>query len=453
MAMLIKDLHQLMTLRCWIGFREDKNPPEDAKQGFASVRVVRTQLFDGAQPIGDPRDTSFEQLGLSADGIPPTKAWLPLIDNTAIGDQLRRAIVDNPAVIWLHIPQDSYLLALLAWEEMAAQVIKTPILRIGNFLDDPYRPGPTPVMAICASQPIGDGPYPLDTFVAALLHSLAIAAVRAGVVPKIYVFADLQWIPALDHLTAEFADSPLTVEIVPPPPGDADAPTTDSSAAASGSIWLKWITDVLAGQTMDIVHFITPGWYSENHGAIALAQTPRHNEGGGEFVGASELAGFFDKVGCRVMAFSSPDMPEWEWGQRMLAFELSWLRAGPVLVFEHGVPDYEAFCAIYDFLFGRGSAAINFQAYRTSPPQLTCHPQLLAATQMPLTIDTPISRSRFDFSPAEPAAVEPDPGDDLLARRVDQAAATLQPTRELSKTEQWEANGATLALDFVKSLN
>lgn len=51
MAILIKDRYSLMTLRCWIGFREDKAQGADSTSGFASERVVRTQLYNGKDAL------------------------------------------------------------------------------------------------------------------------------------------------------------------------------------------------------------------------------------------------------------------------------------------------------------------------------------------------------------------------------------------------------------------
>jgi hypothetical protein len=446
MAMLIKDRYRLMTLRCWIGFRAQQTPNAGAKSGYPSERVVRTQLFDGKDPIGDPQDTAFEQLGLTPSGQPPAKAWLPLVNGTPIGDQLRRATANDPAVIWLHIPQDSYPLALLPWEEMAVQVVKTPVLRIGNFVDDPYKPGEQPVIAVCASQPIADGFYELVEFVITLLASIEQAAKRASVSPNIIIFVDAQSLPIVRDRVAAHDSLPRNVIIREPPQDSGDAvPTAPSSGTPGASRWLKWITDSLSGMSVDIVHFVSPGWYSDNHGAIALAESPTRNSGGGEFVGAAELGAFYDKLGCRVMAFSSPDMPQWEWGQRMLAFELSWLRAGPVLVFEHGISAYEGLTNMYHLLFGGGSEAIDLLPYQQSPPQLTCHPQILEPVDLPTVTPEKSARLELDFFSIG--------GDDVLSRHLDQAMAQLQPTRAMSKTEHWEATGVASALDFVKSLN
>ncbi len=432
MAMLLKDRYHLKTLRCWIGYRESPDGADGVS--FPSKRVLRTQLYEGSQEIGGPVDTAFDALGLDAEGYLPTKSWPAPLELTGIAEQLRTAAAGEPAAVWLHIKQDSFPLALLPWEEMAGPIIDTPLLRIGNFVDDPYRPAAAPVIAVCASQPIGDGPFQLSDFVMALLSVIDQATRWTEVHPRVSVFADAQWLPAI-RLGVDALKRPgLDIQLVDPPLEQL-ARGTDRP----GSVWLKWIADHYAGTTVDVVHFITPGWFAENHGAIALADTPISNVGGGEFVAATELAAFYDALGCSGMAFSSPDMPQWEWGQRMLAFELSWLRPGPLLVFEHGAQDYDALESIYRLLFGGGWPVVQDVVYAASPPQLTCHPQILARVEIE-GVGEPDSLPR-----AEPG--------DLLSRQVEQAIAQLQPTRSLSMAERWEATGAAGALDFVKSLN
>jgi len=444
MAMLLKDRYNLNTLRVWIGYRESDAPNDRKDSGFSSERVVRTQLYQGTEAIGVPRDTSFQALGLTVTGYPPEKAWLPQIAETAIAEQLRAAADgDRKAAVWLHIKQDSYPLALLSWEEMASQVIDTPVLRIGNFVDDPYKPVREPRIAICASQPIADGPFALDSFAAGLVSSIEHAAALLQVSPHVSVFADFQWQAPLHARLAELGLHHVKLEIIDP--RGAPLPTKDraSDATAQDNSWLGWMRNHFVGATVDIVHFVTPGWFAENHGAIALAESPIDNFGGGAFLGAAQLVAFYDSVGCCGMAFSSPDMPQWEWGQRMLAFELSWLRPGPVLVFEHGVQDDQSLWQAYALLLGAGADSIEALGYVQAPPQLTCHPQLVTKTVFAFPF------SAYDLT----VEAEPDPVPaDLLTRQLEQAIAQLQPNRVLSMTEQWEATGATQALAFVKSL-
>lgn len=439
MAMLIRDRYRLMTLRCWVGFREDKRPASDHGKGFAAERVLRTQLFDGSQSLDGPRDTPFQQLGLDPHGCPPARDWTPRLHGTAIADQLRLAADANPAAIWFHIAQDSYPLALLAWEEMAKQVVPLPVLRIGNFLEDPYKPSAAPNIAICASQPIGDGPYALADFVAALLLSIDEAAVRANVWPTVHLFADSQWLFPIAEAVGSRLLSRIVVETITPP---LPAGVTSEDVASPASPWLSWILDHLEGDVVDIVHFITPGWYSENHGAIALAEAPDRNSGHGHFIGAAELASFYDRLGCSAMAFSSPDMPEWEWGQRMLAFELSWIRPGPVLVFEHDYAKYATLSALYALLFGQGSEALEALAAQNTPSQLTCHPQILA----------PAEPAPWDLGDVKMMTIAPRQPADMLSKRVDQAIAQLHRKRDFSMAERWEADGVAKALDFLKTL-
>jgi len=447
MAMMIKDQYRLMTLRCWIGFREDKNSNENNEQGYQAERVVRARLYDGKEAIGGAIDTAFSALGLNPEGLPTPKAPIPDILRTGIAELLRQAETEGPmgapAAVWLHIPKDSYQLALLPWEEMAQMAIRTPILRIGNFVDDPYRPRLEPTIAICASQPVGDGPYPLAQYVLALCLVIGRAAGFELTSPRICIFADHDRAGEIQALLSGSGFNLPRVEIVSPPEGTQPRPDTEKidEPGPMSSVWLEWMRTYFSGQTVDIVHFITPGWFAENHGAIALADTPTHNRGGGEFIGASELAAFLDQLGCSAVAFSSPEMPEWEWGQRMLAFELSWLRPGPVLVFEHLAHSYGSLLGMFGLLFGLGPDALELSIDVGSPPQLTCHPQLLTNIRFGDRLQDKIHVDAIG------------PQEDLLARRLDQVIAQVQPARPLSMAEQWEAAGVAQAVDFVRSLD
>ncbi len=435
MAMILKDRYRLVTLRCWVGFVDDPSRRSGDRKSYSPELVLRSQLYRGSETIGEQQDTPFDRLGLTRAGGYGRKGATPDLNGTPIGDQLRQAAGMVELVIWLHIPQDSFQLALLPWEEMVGHVVPCSLLRIANFLEEAYKPSPHPTVAICASQPSADGRYPVVDYVMALLASLDQAAGQASVRPAVHIFADQWWVAEIGRLALAgnggFAN--LDIADVPTPPAGPSPGTVKGHRDTDP--WLQWMEDHFKGSIVDVVHFISPGYYDGRSGAVALAERPDLDSDEGDFIDAPALAAFYDRLGCSVMAFSSPDMTQWEWGQRMLAFELSWIRPGPILVFEHDHTKYRAMTGNYALLFGAGSDGLHQELETYLRPHLTCHPNLLE----------PAHFGPLDFQQATMTS--------LASKRIDLAMAQLAPRgRSLSMTEQWEAKGAQEALKFLSSV-
>jgi hypothetical protein len=441
MAMFLKDRYELVTLRCWVGFVDDPARRSVETKNPTPRLVVRSQLYRGGQRVGEQEDTPFERLGLTRPGGYARRGATPDLAGTPIGAQLKQAAGMVDSIVWLHIPQDSFQLALLPWEEMVGHVARCSLLRIANFVEEAYKPTPHPTLAICTSQPNADGCYVVADYVKALLRSIDDAASLAIVRPAVHIFTDDRWLPQVRN-AAGAPDAPykaLEIKDIPappsgPPPGKRTAPRTSSP-------WLQWMMNYFSGRVVDVMHFISPGYYDGHSGAIALAERPDLNFNEGDFIDAAELTAFYDRLGCSVMAFSSPDMTAWEWGQRMLAFELSWIRPGPILVFEHDHTKYHALTGNYALLFGAGVEAFHQEVETYLRPHLTCHPQLLEQAYF----------GAADYQQGEGVT-------NLASKRIDLARAKLAPRppsmteRPLSMTEEWKAKGEAEALNFLSSI-
>lgn len=432
MAMMIRDQYNLLTLRCSLEYVGDPAGEGSSDGKVALIRVVRSQLFEGKMALDAPQSTPVEHFGILEGGKGTSSPHT--IAGTPIEWQIRQAAaLGSGDVLWFHIPQDSFELALLPWEEMAWAVARIPLLHIANFLHDPYNPGPAPRIAVCASQPLADGLFDVGDYVVALLEAIDAAAVVAGVSPRVTVYTDDAWHASVAHRTALAAYQRLAVEGVPQPP-----PARGSDPGNAGeNPWVRWIGDGSGGGPVDILHFVSPGYFHERRGSIAVAAAPHDNQASGQFIGASELGVLYDRLGCSVMAFSSPDMPQWEWGQRILGFELSWTRPGPILVMEHDRSAYPCLTRYYALILGAGRDALR-NADEGAPVHLSCHPRLLERRPHIDLIET----------------VEPDEAawQAKLTRQIEQTRAKLEPTRELSPTETWQADGSRAALDFVQSI-
>jgi hypothetical protein len=196
---------------------------------------------------------------------------------------------------------------------------------------------------------------------------------------------------------------------------------------------------VLSDEPVDIVHFISPGHYNGERGAIVLAQRPDSNLRHGDVIGAAELAGFFDQLGCSVMGFSSPEMPQWVAGQRALAFELSWLRPGPILLSETPFHPHAAIRTAYQTLLG-STQPIGKGLAEHEPMHLCLHPALALEP----TGTAPPGET------AEPSLE--DKSQRLAPTYLRNLEASLSETRDLSPVETWGQQGAREALGFLSSL-
>lgn len=438
MAMMIRDQYHLLTLRCSLEYELDPRA-ERSREGQAALRrSVHSQLFEGKVALGEPQSTPVEHFGIFEGGkaaqTPHSLAGSPIE-----GQVRQAAALDSGGVLWFHVPQDSFELALLPWEEMVWAVARMPLLHIANFLSDPYTPCPEPRIAVCASQPLADGRFDVGEYVLALLEAIDAGAGVAEVSPRVTVYTDSAWRASVAHRVAAAACQRLVVDGVPEPPQSLSR----EGDREGENPWLRWICEGSSGEPVDIVHFVSPGYFHERRGSIAVAAAPHDNQSPGQFIGAGELAGLYDRLGCSVMAFSSPDMPQWEWGQRILGFELSWLRPGPILVMEHDRSAYPSLARYYAMLLGGGRDALRY-AGEGAPIHLSCHPRLLE----------PRAHSELFKAapPLETAAGLEQPWQAKLSRQIAQTRAKLEPTREMSPTETWQADGTRAALDFVEGL-
>lgn len=438
MAMLIREEHRLPTLRLRLGSAAcqadegELNPSGPGGDEAGSARpVVLSQIMHGDNAASPWVRTELASLGLTESRSGP---WAsdPDLGVTPIGGQVAAlAEAGEPGrPLWYHIAQDGAALALLPWERMFRQITPVPILRIPNFLEIPYRRAANPCVVVCASAPVGDGPYALPQFIDAVVGAIAEAGDRANVVPTIHVFTDQEALPEVG-LILPIPQLAPRVSLWRHTRTDA-AREAGSHPAANRGKWLNWIVDSLGGISADIVHFIGPGYLEGDRGAVVLASGPNLNEQRGTMIGAGELVAFFDRVGCTAMAFSNPDMPEWVVGQRALAFELSWLRAGPIMLTETKDSLGGGLAAAYEMLFGHGGSEFFQKLAAAEPLHLCCHPDLVNSEHFE------ISHGEHELDPA--------------AAYVRNHKAILSATRAFSATERIEQRGTMAAMDFLSSL-
>jgi hypothetical protein len=98
--------------------------------------------------------------------------------------------------------------------------------------------------------------------------------------------------------------------------------------------WLRWMSQALCGQPIDVVQFVCPGCFRLDQGAIDLgdAPTPGKVRAGGSVVGAEEFVRFLTSLGAWSLILGTPAQDASLLGLRLLADNLSRLWPCPVLV-------------------------------------------------------------------------------------------------------------------------
>ena len=221
---------------------------------------------------------------------------------------------------------------------------------------------------------------------------------------ELHVFADLEAFNALRDLSAPAGH----VVVVHDPRGcDAQGGTDIEVRGTDGQLaspWLKWMRAELGGEALDLVHFVCPGFFRGDRGALALARSPGHNEDSrwSHFIGTDEVIAFLDLVGAWSVGFSPPYENVWAIGLRLLADRLAWQRPGPLFVHDsqNGSPDDLA--GVYRFLFALGE-----QEPPTTPNvSLYSHPRRMQRYRQ-VTVDAfaSVNLSGFD-APAREAIPE-----------------------------------------------
>jgi hypothetical protein len=325
MAMMIRDQNKLLALQLQLLAQPDGE-------------VVSASLFEGPEPIGAPMALPAADFGLpqGCDARALESASLSLPERLT---SYLRAASDSRLgprdPLWLYIPRGAGKLALFPWEAEIWRAIGKPLLRLPNFLDDPFEAGSTLEIALAISLPADSGvAFPKDQLVALLaalggqnpphddivLHIFADAGLEDRITSIIAAQTSAAGLRIAVH-AASTADDTV-------PPGSGPAPSRKRS-----SPWLRWMARRLEGKTIDLVHFICPAYYAETGGGLALQQS-RLIEGDPlwtRLIGADEVCAVLDPLGANAVSFAAIGPGGWQRAAGRMAFELSWRRPGPVI--------------------------------------------------------------------------------------------------------------------------
>ncbi len=473
---MIRRENNLTALRCRIEIR-DRQP------------VVVSQLYRGPETMGVPAFTPLQALGLP-DVMRPREVdpYQLGIDGTPIKEQLLHAVdlTGHGEPVWLQIGRGAHQLAALPWEALASKPIGRAMLRIPNFLVNPFQTGDSRRIAICASGPLAKGAEQVFEHIEILLavfDAIFRNEPHADEKPKpdVAIFTDLDAFWDMEGRIGQLREHFDRLEIAMPNPEEADrygrtervrGPIRQTDRLANP--WLQWIADHYAETGADLVHFICPGYFYDDNGALALAETPTRNTDRrwSRFVGAQELALFFDLLGCSGMGFTTTGADIWHIGTRMLAYELSWIRPGPILV-APPTGEFDLLVNTYGALFD----CREYDADLAGDMQLCAHPNALFHPVEDHHVDIVPEESDFtrgvlaiergrDDGFAKIASAAPE-APELYSRgpRYDRGArhprkdykqqilrselASLSSVRTKSQIEEVQDKGALRALDFI----
>ncbi|TGD62187.1 hypothetical protein EYC08_16690 [Tabrizicola sp. WMC-M-20] len=401
--------------------------------------VLVAELFRGWDPVGNPAHVPLSFLGVRKDGTdgplfdlsvdPPDRLWTLF---KAAGDH-----AEDSELLWLQIADGAEILAAYPWEAAFSEVAGRTIVRVPNFIRDPFLPDDPRPFAICAASPDPGDWAALRDRTEGVLSTLTGTRVRQA---HLFVGPNADW---AEDLERSFPSLQVRLD---------RAPFLPETRSVTESPWLAQMVRALGPTCARAVHFVCPCVASELNGAIALPETARPS-GSATLVGTRELAAFLDRLDCPLAGFSPLVRDDSDEGARLLVNALSWLRPGPIVA-EFGGAD--ALRPVYAALFDHP----DLWAQPNPETVISAHPKLVAAYEG--SVRTVSAVARRELSLAEPSR-QGAPGLDLgerapgfslsdeprwLTRKLDQ----LSSARPRSPTQTARDRGARNALDFVSRL-
>jgi hypothetical protein len=249
-------------------------------------------------------------------------------------------------------------LPALSWELNLVPKIQRPVLRMQGMSVRPLTQRHTLHVAVCCSFSVAKQMQsPAETLLRIFnqIPSLPSQALT------LHLFADQEVQGALVPVQQMLRE---TAQVRIYNPRDAarygDAQRRDSIPEASDlqNPWLLWMRNTLSETGVDAVQFVTHGYMSRGHGALAFAESPLHNEDRqwARFVGTREISMFLDQLGAwSAVLTSSPDNFSVA-GLRILQDELTEYVAGPVMLYNMADdPANNDLRTAYQYVFGVGT--------------------------------------------------------------------------------------------------
>jgi hypothetical protein len=341
MGQIIRDVYNLPSL--WI-----KYAVKDRIEG------IQSQVFLGPTRMGEPVWISiWDLMGIESEAFPNFSLYqilqnaddseiLVAMAQSRISSQIHMVAeysdFNEPQVFWFHIDRAANEISTLPWEFLISRLLDKAIpIRIPNFVASSYQYKKNPTIAICASAPVGDGPWMISNEISHLIQRLEVICYDCPDA-KVHLFLDQALIEQAEFVDGLNIRQEFLADITFHrfDPMEATKVNSYRKNSLRQSIWLSWMEEKLHSIGADIVHFFAPSVLEPQAGQIVLATTPSKNQIVGEAIGAGELYQFLERVRCQALILSNPYFRTWQIGQRMLATEMSWLRPCPVFALEGG---------------------------------------------------------------------------------------------------------------------
>lgn len=408
MAELLKRQHELLALKMSLG-RSGRdwlvNMVLETHEGGGTQTVA--QLGCSTQELGLPRYFESDATAFPSFQLPPSVADTLL---SALGS--RDIAPSHP--LWLHLVRPYGYLGVVPWEDLLVPALHRPVLRLPDFLEPPRERRDTLDVALCCSVPLSEPSFHVPSLLEALASTILQASPRPST--AVHIFPDAE---SFDAVRTVFAAEPR-VSVHDPSGAERYGkaprdPQAIESARTVTSPWLQWMRDAMQGRSLDTVHFVCHGYFSDERASLTLAESPLYNRNrrGACFIGVSETAAFLTQTGAWSMACSAPPNNYSQVGTRYFVDALAQIRPGPALYHDVGRDQgLAALGAAYRFLFSPAP-----QEPVAGPLFMYCQPSLVD-TQAPLArsstgIESIINYNAplFELRPTASSAPRSAPGD------------------------------------------
>jgi hypothetical protein len=423
MAERLKQQHHLLALKTSLG------------------REGRTWLvqFELESHIGTtPSTLTSMRLPTEALGLPryfePDTAptfHLPLSITKELATRIEQLDLEPSHPLWLHLVKPYGYLGMVPWEDLLVPVISRPVLRLPDFLEPARERRDTLDVAICCSVPLSEPSFSI----ADILGRVAAAILSNAPRPRtqLHVFPDID---SFGALRSTFANESRVA--VHDPSGAMRYDQADSSSGSPDLVrtvtspWLQWMRDAMQGRSLDTVHFVCHGYFSEERASLTVAESPASNQNRrtARFLGVSETAAFLNQTGAWSVVCTAPPNNYSDAGLRYFVDTLAQVRPGPALFHDAGRdPSFQALGEAYGFLFSpKPMEAV------AGPIFMYCQPALVD-TQLPMPAPEPYATAMVSLNEelfSSPAAAEPVPNWVASAQRYVEEQAQEAQRRDAS---------------------
>ncbi len=316
---MIRNENELLTLRIRLAPGRDES-------------LVIFDFYRGRNQLRDPIRVPAEHFG-----IPPSMTYTNVVDRIGylfpgqlVGDELGMSSLVDPLhalvqerspeePLWLQVSHGSTYLSVVPWEAVLRALVdpKLPVFRIPNFLIDPHFLVEDLEVALCASSPRAKISYESVYIIEDLVQMFSGLAPNA----RVHVFADSFVYEDIAGLARD--DGAIKVEVHnPADAADFGLGGTRLQERSGGiaSPWLLWMKQDLGERRTDLVHFVSPGYFTTDLGGLALAHSPLGDQHRRQahMVSAAEINTFLNAVGAWAAGCTIPVRDPWSVGVRGL---------------------------------------------------------------------------------------------------------------------------------------